>query len=66
MSAPLSFEQAPAISVPYRFFVTGPLFGVAAGVLMALEGHDVVDTRWLATTFAAVHLVTVGFMLQVM
>ena len=66
MSAPLSFEQAPAISVPYRFFVTGPLFGVAAGVLMALKGHDVVDTRWLATTFAAVHLVTVGFMLQVM
>lgn len=66
MSAPLSFEQAPAISVPYRFFVTGPLFGVAAGVLMALEGHEVVDTRWLATTFAAVHLVTVGFMLQVM
>lgn len=66
MSAALSFEQAPPISVPYRFFVTGPLFGVAAGVLLALEASSVVATRWAMPTFAVVHLVTVGFMLQVM
>ena len=34
----LSFEQAPAISVPYRFFLTAPLFGAAAGLLLAWLG----------------------------
>ncbi|MBE2254083.1 MAG: hypothetical protein IAE78_31435 [Myxococcus sp.] len=66
MSAALSFEQAPPLSVPHRFFLTGPLFGVAAGVLVALRGDEVVLSRWSMATFAAVHLVTVGFMLQVM
>ena len=66
MSAALSFEQAPPISVPYRFFLTGPLFGVAAGLLLGLEGETVVATRWAPATFAVVHLVSAGFMLQVM
>lgn len=66
MSAALSFEQAPPISVPYRFFVTGPPFGVAAGLLLALEWEAVTASRWALPTFAVVHLVTAGFMLQVM
>ncbi len=66
MSAALSFEQAPPISVPYRFFLTGPLFGVAAGLLLAFHAEVVVDTRWAMPTMAVVHLVTAGFMLQVM
>jgi hypothetical protein len=27
----LSFEQVPPIDVPFRFFLTAPLFGAAAG-----------------------------------
>ncbi len=66
MSAALSFEQAPPLSVPFRFFLTAPLFGIAAGVLFALEGDAVLESRWSLQAFAVVHLLTVGFMLQVM
>lgn len=62
----LSFEQAPPISVPYRFFVTAPWFGVAAGLLLAVLGGDVFDSRWTGGALAATHLLVAGFMLQAM
>lgn len=65
MSA-LSFEQAPPASVPLRFFVTAPFFGVAAGLLLAWNWQAVTGSRWAPETVAVVHLMTVGFMLQVM
>ncbi len=63
MPASLSFDQAPPISVPLRFFLTAPLFGVAAGVLLAVEGGAVFDSRWQPSVLALTHLMTVGFML---
>lgn len=63
---PLSFEQAPPFSVPLRFFVTAPFFGVAAGLTVAWRWEAVTATRWAPDAVAAVHLLTVGFMLQVM
>ncbi len=66
MAPILSFEQAPPISVPYRFFLTAPLFGVAAGVLLAVLAGDALQSRWTPATFALTHLITVGFMLQTM
>lgn len=62
----LSFEQAPPISVPYRFFVTAPWFGVAAGLLLAWLGADALVSRWTAGALAATHLLVTGFMLQSM
>jgi len=62
----LSFEQVPPISVPYRFFLTAPWFGVAAGLLVALRGEAVFASRWMPETLAAVHLLVGGFMLQAM
>ncbi len=62
----LSFEQAPPISVPYRFFLTAPWFGVAAGMLLAWAGDAVIASRWSAEALAATHLFVVGFMLQAM
>lgn len=66
MHADLSFEQAPPISVPFRFLLTAPLFGIAAGLLLAWAGESALATRWDATTLALTHLVTAGFMLQAM
>lgn len=66
MHPSLSFEQAPPISVPYRFFLTAPWFGVAAGCLVAVLGGDVFASRWTAGTLAVTHLLVVGFMLQAM
>lgn len=62
----LSFEQAPPISVPFRFFLTAPWFGVAAGLLLARLGADALESRWSPGALALSHLLTVGFMLQVM
>lgn len=62
----LSFEQAPPISVPYRFFLAAPWFGVLAGLLLAWVGGDVLGSRWTPEVLALVHLIAVGFMLQAM
>lgn len=65
-SADLSLEQAPPISVPFRFFLTAPLFGLAASLLALHQGPALVLTRWLPATAAFVHLLTIGFVLMVM
>lgn len=62
----LSFENAPPLSAPLRFFLTAPLFLVAAGLLLAIDGPGLFASRWMPGTLALVHLITLGFMLQVM
>lgn len=62
----LSFDQTPPISVPYRFFLTAPWFGVAVGVLLMYSGDAVLISRWAPQTLALTHLLTTGFMLQAM
>lgn len=62
----LSFEQAPPLAVPFRFFLTAPLFGIAAGLLLFLQGGEMLASRWMPATLAATHLLVVGFMLQAM
>jgi len=62
----LSFEQAPPISVTFRFFLTAPCFGVAAGLLFAESGPAALASRWTPSALALTHLLTVGFMLHAM
>lgn len=62
----LSFEQAPPISAPYRFFLTAPWFGVAAGLLLMFVGGDLLASRWTPGALAGTHLLVAGFMLQAM
>ncbi|TFG81763.1 MAG: hypothetical protein E4H19_14130, partial [Chromatiales bacterium] len=66
MQNSLSFEQAPPISVPYRFFLTAPLFGIAAGLILLWLGPAALASRWTPGTLALTHLIVAGFMLQVM
>lgn len=66
MHPSLSFDQAPPIGVPYRFLLTAPWFGVAAGLFLAVQGSDALSTRWAPETLALTHLLTLGFMLQAM
>lgn len=66
MHPKLSFEQAPPISVPFRFFLTAPLFGMAAGLLLMLKGGSGWATRWNGDVLAFTHLLSAGFMLQAM
>ena len=63
---PLSFEQAPPSSVPLRFFLSAPVFLLFAGLVALLDGEAVFASRWSAPALALTHLITTGFMLQVM
>jgi len=62
MAASLSFDQAPPISVPVRFFLTSPLFGVVVGLLLAIDGENLFSSRWQAPVLALTHLMTLGVM----
>lgn len=66
MQALLSFDQAPPFSAPFRFFLTAPLFAMLAGVLLLWSGPELLASRWTPAALAVTHLITVGFMLQVM
>ena len=65
-TADLSLDQAPPLSVPFRFFLTAPLFGVGAGLLSVWAGPELVASRWLPTTLAFTHLLTLGFLSLIM
>lgn len=66
MQAMLAFENAPPFTAPLRFFLTAPLFAVLAGLVVAVEGPEIFASRWTPGALAATHLITIGFMLQVM
>lgn len=62
----LSLEQTPPLSVPLRYFLTAPVFAIAAALVLLLGGPDVVAGRWHPATLALTHLLTLGFMAMVM
>ena len=62
----LSFENAPPFAAPLRFFITAPLFALAAGLLLLADGPGLLVSRWTPGLLAATHLITIGFMLMVM
>ena len=65
-TAGLSLEQAPPIGVPFRFFLTAPIFTLAAGLLLAWQGEALMASRWTPGALAGTHLIALGFLSQVM
>ena len=61
LQAGLAFEQAPPFALPLRFFLTAPLFLLAAGVLTALA-PDALASRWTPQALALTHMLTLGFL----
>lgn len=61
----LSFDNIPALKIPLGFFITAPLFGILAGLLL-LVYPDALQSRWHPTMLAIVHLLTLGFAGHVM
>lgn len=58
----LSFSQAPPILVPFRFFLSAPLFGLLAALLVLWYGPSLLDSRWQPSVLALTHLMTLGFL----
>jgi hypothetical protein len=61
-----SLEQAPPIFVPLRFFLSSPLFGLMAAIVLVAAGPDVLLRRWVPATLALTHLITLGFITMAM
>ncbi len=66
MQRVLSFEQTPALTVPLRFFLTAPLFAVAAAAILLWYGPEALATRWSPAALALTHLLTLGFLASAM
>ncbi len=58
----LSIDQAPPIAAPVRFFVTAPLFGLLAGILMFFNESSVLMGRYAVDSIVIAHALTIGFL----
>jgi hypothetical protein len=56
----LALEQAPQASLPRRFLLSAPLWGMAGGVLLYVDGGSLLLTRWHPATLALVHIYALG------
>lgn len=65
-TAGLSLEQAPPIHLPLRLFLTAPWFVVTAGLVLIVHGEAIFASRWTPAALAVTHLLTIGFLAQVM
>ncbi|MDA8110481.1 MAG: hypothetical protein M0015_17950 [Betaproteobacteria bacterium] len=62
----LRLDQAPPVSVPFRFFLGAPPFLVLAAALLAWRGPEALAWRLAPAALALTHLFTLGFMSMVM
>ncbi|MCP4295935.1 MAG: hypothetical protein GY786_10040 [Proteobacteria bacterium] len=62
----LSLDQAPPEDIPIRFFLTAPLFGLIAGVLVMSKGITLFQSNWSLETIALTHLITLGWLGMIM
>ena len=62
MHANLSLQQSPPFSVPARFLVSAPLFGLIAGLVMLWHGPEMISHRWTSELLAVTHFLTLGFL----
>jgi hypothetical protein len=65
-TAQLALEQTPPLSVPLRFFLTAPLFGILAALLLLASGPAIFSSRWSLEVITLTHLLTLGFISMVM
>ena len=62
----LSTDQAPPISAPVRFFLTAPLFGVLAGLIIFFSDAATLMNRFSIESIVVTHAITIGFLSFIM
>ena len=58
----LSIDQAPPISAPVRFFITAPIFGLIAGLLIFFSDSSALMSRYSMESIVITHAMTIGFL----
>ena len=62
----LDLNSIPPLFIPLRFFLSAPVFGILAALLIIFIGEDLWQSRWSPSSLSLTHLLTVGFMLMIM
>ncbi|MBF0157995.1 MAG: hypothetical protein HQL58_00570, partial [Magnetococcales bacterium] len=57
----LHIDQAPPLHIPFRFFITAPLFMLLAGGAVVAWQGDLLLTPWAPQSVATLHLVVLGW-----
>ena len=65
-SSGLSLDQAPPEDIPFRFFLTAPVFGFLAGSLILFRGDFLFSSSWHFETIVLTHLITLGWVMMIM
>ncbi|MEO7066537.1 MAG: hypothetical protein ABI114_06485 [Rhodanobacter sp.] len=64
--ARLELTQAPPASLPRRFLLTAPWWGMLAGALLLVDGDSLLRSRWDVGTLSLVHVFTLGVLGNIM
>lgn len=62
----LSFNALPPIDLPFRFFLTAPIFIILCAFLIFFSGEALWVSRWQPSMLALTHGFTLGFLTMVM
>ncbi len=62
----LSFNALPPIDLPFRFFISAPIFIIACAFLVFFSGESLWLSRWQPNMLALTHGFTLGFLTMVM
>lgn len=62
----LSFNALPPIDLPFRFFLSGPIFIIACAILILTSGELLWISRWHADMLALTHGFSLGFLTMIM
>jgi hypothetical protein len=58
----LSLDQAPPISVPFRFFLSAPIFGVLISLVFFFFPFDEISNQYSYFAIGIIHLFTLGIL----
>ena len=61
----LSLTQAPPISVPFRFFLTAPIFGVLISLIFLIFPFNEVSNEYHNVSIGLIHLFTLGILTMI-
>lgn len=61
----LSLDQAPPASVPFKFFLTAPCFGILLGLVFFFYPLESITDQYSPVAVAAVHLFTLGMLAMI-
>jgi len=62
----LSLDQAPPLQAPVRFFITAPMFGMLAALMILFVDPALFESRYSMESIAVTHLFTIGLFAMVM